>query len=194
MKNLISVILITMIPLCIWADEEKAGFVDVNATNELIASIKRDIEIHEVEIGGNERERAQLEEEIIQRETRLESIERDLTTSKESNRELNELYKVTEDRKAKEEIENTRSELLSILWILNNEKEDLIALNLIDRERIDFLKSDTERRKSIIASKREEIPSLEESVKISENKINEIYSRLNEISSSLSEIRNETGL
>lgn len=187
-------LLILILPALVWSQQGESSFVDVDSTNARIAFLEREIETHESAINANDREKEELERLLGQRTDRLTKVESDISSSSESNLELNILYKETKDSKAKEQIEKTRSELLSVMWLLNNEKENLISQIGIDQNRVRFLIDDTERREKIIAEKRVEIPTLEKSVSATENKINEVYSKLDEISSTLAEIRSETGI
>lgn len=193
MKNLLSLILFTVIlTVCLTAEEEKPDYVDVDTAKNMIVSLEREIEYHEIKISENESDLTALESAIEERSARLNQIESDLISTRESIKELNVLLKETEDRKTREEIEKTRSEILSVMWILDNERENLIARNQVDGDQVLFLQEDTERRRSVISSKQAEIPLLEESVKMTESKISEISSRLDAINSSLSEIRNSS--
>lgn len=190
-KGSIGVLLILFILSCLYAQQDNSSFVDVAEVNEVILSLNRNNEVQRDEISKNTEKVAELESRIGARNSRLEEIEADLASSRESNRELNDLYRDTADLKTRNEIESCRAELLSILWLLTNEKESLTDLNKSDKNEIVLLNKDIERRERILVRNSEETAVLEQSVQFTEAKINEISLTLKDISSSLSELRNE---
>ena len=102
--------------------QDSVDYVDVKETNETIARLQRRNESHKLTIASNNERKSFLEKRIQTSTSRLEKIEGNLSYAQETNRELNELNRETRDAETKERLEASRSELMSVIWILTTEK------------------------------------------------------------------------
>lgn len=183
-------VLLMVIPVFTIAAQEVV-YVDVIETNEEIARLERENENHRLNIDEQTERKAFLESRIQESEARLAKIEENLVYASETNLELNALYNETKDRETLEKLDASRAELRSVLWILRTEHTFLTEQTDVDKEEVDFITGDNERRESIIANNEEEIAVHQQNVSNTESKISEVTTKLNDIISRLDSLRAE---
>lgn len=179
------------ISLTFLAAQQTDGYVDVKQTNERIARLERENENHKVNIAANNERKSFLEGRIQTSEARLSKIQENLTYAQETNLELNELNKETRDKETKDKLEESRNELMSVIWILTTENTRLTDQTQDDKDELEYLTRDISRRETIIERNNGEIAPLKQSVADTESKINEISSKLDTIIGKLNGLREE---
>jgi len=191
--NLKSIILLSMLFLTfsILTAQDANSYVDVKETNEYIARLERENVNHTAIIASNNDRKSYLENRISTSETRLAKLDENLEYAQQTNLELNELNKETRDEETKERLESSRDELMSVMWILSTEQTRLVKQTDDDKDEVDFLAKDSERRQIIIERNDAEIAPLKQAVSETESKISEISSKLDTIIGRLDGLREE---
>jgi len=185
------ILLILISAISYLSAQDSVDYVDVKETNETIARLERRNENHKMIIASNNDRKSFLENRIQTSTARLEKIEENLSYAQETNRELNELNRETRDEETRDRLESSRSELMSVIWILTTEKDKLTSQTAEDKDEVEFLTYDTSRRETIVERNNEKIGPLRESVTKTESKISEISSKLDTIIGRLDGLREE---
>lgn len=189
--TLLSILILMLFPFTLLMAQESAEYVDVKQTNELIARLERANENHRTTITSNNERKSFLENRVQTSESRIAKIGENLDYARETNLELNELNRETKDQDTKDRLESSRSELMSVIWLLSTEYDSLTEQTVNDKDEIDFLTSDTARREGIIQNNETDISALREAVSSTESKISEISSKLEDIIGRLDGLREE---
>ena len=189
--KIISILLIFIMSAASLMAQDSTEYVDVKDANESIARMERANDNHTLTIAANNERKSFLENRIQTSNTRLGKIQENLDYALETNMELNELNRETKDKETKERLEASRSELMSVIWILTTEQTNLTEQTAEDEEEVLFLTNDTSRREIIITRNDEKIAPLKQSVSATEAKISEISSKLDNIIGQLDSLREE---
>jgi chromosome segregation ATPase len=190
-RSIVVIVVFLLSSLTLISAQERVDYVDVKETNKRIASLEIANENHEKIIAENRERKAALEDRIDVSERRVAEIEESLDYTREANLELNALYGETRDRETKKKLEASRAEILSVMWILNNEKDFLTDRMKKDAKEIEFLTRDSARRESLIVKNEEEITELQQAVASTEARISEVSNQINSVIDRLDGLRDE---
>ena len=190
--RIVSTIFLIGVSLCVFAAQGSENYVDVQEVNVDIELLNRVNVNHTNKISENRIIISELENHILVRNERLSVIEENLVFVKESNLELNNMFSETNDQKTKDKITKCRSEILSILWLLDNEKKLLIDQNIQNDSKKNALANDIVRRETLIELNLLKISKLDENLSVTESRILAISTTIDEIDSRLLELRKDT--
>ncbi|MBI9101519.1 MAG: hypothetical protein JEY99_03815 [Spirochaetales bacterium] len=187
----IYLILILISAFSFLSAQESNDYVDVKNANMQVAKLEQENSTNSAAIAANNERKAFLEDRIKSTESRLSVIEENLGYTQQTNLELNALKKETKDRETLAKLEASWDELRGVIWVLTTEKSRLTEQLENDRDEVDFLARDTNRRQSINERNSSDIATLKQSVSSTESKINEISSQLDTIISKIEGFREE---
>ena len=171
--------------------QETGSYVDVKQTNEEIAHLEWENNHHETVISESQERKSFLENRIRISDSRLSVIEENLAFTNETLIELNALNRETRDRATKRKLQENRSDLMDIIWLLNKEKDQLTEQSSEDRWEVEFLTNDIARRQTVVEENKADIETKKRAVSDTESKINEISSKLDSIVNRIDGFREE---
>ena len=108
------------------------NYVDIKKTNDHITFLETENENHTNTIAANNERKAFLENRIQESEARLVKIQENMDYTVQTNLDLNNLYRESKDRATKERLDQYRDDLISVVYLL---KEERIQLEKTDKGR-----------------------------------------------------------
>ncbi|WP_028975246.1 hypothetical protein [Spirochaeta cellobiosiphila] len=163
--------------------------VDISNTQAQIDQLKVTNDNHQYYIDKNNNRKTELESRISSSESRLSEIEDSLAYAESINKELLDIMEQTPDKGALADMEKSRSELLSVRWLLRNEKKSLTAQVAKDKEEMASIDADNNRRNMLISQNNETITSLQEEISTTQTRLSEIEGKLTDLDSRLAQLR-----
>ncbi len=137
-------------------EAEEFNYVDIKKTNDRIAFLETENINHADTIAANDERKAFLEDRIQKSETRLGKIQENIDYTTQTNLELNNLYRESKDRATKKRLDQYRDELVSVVYLLSEERTFLTKQVKEDKEEVAFLTKDSARRERLIEKNKEE--------------------------------------
>ena len=167
------------------------NYVDIKKANNRIEFLETENVNHTDTIAANGERKAFLEDRISKSETRMEKIKENIDYTTKTNLELNDLYRESKDRQTKVRLDSYRDELISVVFLLSEERKFLKKQTKEDKEEVDFLTKDSARRERLIEKNKEEIAGLKNDISRTESKNSEISSKLDSIKNQIENFRGE---
>ena len=188
----LSVLFITVFIFTAAAQEgDDFNYVDIKKANNRISFLETENINHTDTIAANDDRKAFLEDRLSKSETRQEKIKENIDYTTKTNLELNDLYRESKDRKTKDRLDEYREELISVVFLLSEERKALQKQSREDKEEVEFLTKDSARREKLIEKNKEEIAGLKNDITRTEAKNNEISSKLDSIKNQIEGFRGE---
>jgi len=187
MKNLVAFTVLLLMSTVVFSQDQ--GTVDVAKTKSEINQLKVRNENHQYYIDLNTERYAFLEGRIGENQTRLSEIADSIEYAESINKELLEIKTETEDQKAIAKLEASRSELLSVRWLLKNERADLRHQVTKDQEEMAAISEDTDRRNRLMDENRKTIAQKEKAITSTESQIDQMQNKLSDLKSRLTQLR-----
>ena len=167
------------------------NYVDINKANSRIAFLETENVNHTDTIASNDERKAFLENRISKSETRQEKIKENIEYTTKTNLELNDLYRESKDRKTKDRLDEYREELVSVVYLLSEERKALEKQTKEDKKEVEFLTKDSARRERLIEKNKGEIEQLKNDISRTEAKNSEISTKLDSIMNQIEGFRGE---
>ena len=172
-------------------EAEEFNYVDIKKTNNRIAFLETENVNHSDTIAANTERKAFLEDRIQKSETRVEKINENIDYTTQTNLDLNNLYRESKDRATKKRLDQYRDELVSVVFLLSEERKFLEDQTKSDKEEVAFLTRDSARRERLIEKNKAEIEKSKQDIAKTESKNSEISSKLDSIKSQIDNFRGE---
>ena len=94
----------------------------------------------------------------------MAKIQENIDYTTQTNLELNNLYRESKDRATKKRLDQYRDELVSVVYLLSEERTFLTKQVKEDKEEVAFLTKDSARRERLIEKNKEEIEQAKQDI------------------------------